>query len=108
MFATIQELFAGPEGEKRWNKGSMARDRNGNRCHPCSDVSVRWCLVGACRLVYLGDADDVNGPVEIAVRAIERAIRSVDGANHVTAVFFNDASSTTIDDIRKLVEKARV
>lgn len=63
----VRELLS---DEKRWTRGSYARDRLGRTTHSTSESAVCWCLIGA-----LGKITNHERGARSAERALERVAR---------------------------------
>ena len=90
-FNSLQELFA---DEGRWCKGAVARDTFGKPCSSLDDEAACWCMLGGAEHIYGPDYESAAEKLRLVVG------RGVS--------VFNDHSSTTIEDIRRVVAEAGV
>lgn len=89
--------------QKQWTRERYARDIHGLSEHPLLDTAVGWCLIGAVRKCY-GYKEEAN----IAMSKLARTIIELGYREDGAIACFNDASETTFEDIRKVIEKADI
>lgn len=96
-FKSLVEMFG---NKKRWTKFNYARDKQGRDVSVHDTDAIRFCLEGGLRRVYREEKyGEAKTRLEIAIWVLYR-IQSI--------VQFNDESSTTIEDIRRVCKKAQV
>lgn len=96
-YKSLQELF---RSKDRWHSGSDAADSEGITVPVRSKDAVRWCLRGGAELIYGRETPEFY-----------KAMHRMDcrlPAGYFLVTEFNDAITTTITDIRRVVKKAGV
>lgn len=90
---TVLELLS---DEKRWTRGTRARDKNKKPCEPKDTIAESFCLMGAIQRCYSYDEYfDALDEVELAI-----------DDNRIGA--FNDDPPTTHADILRVVREAGI
>ena len=85
----IRELFDSPE---KWTKGSGARNSAGASVPPTVLAATSWCLLGA--------VDKCYPSIAIARPVFDKIYSKIGGTS---ATQWNDSTSRTFEDVRKLV-----
>jgi hypothetical protein len=94
----IKELLSTPD---KWTKGLAARNKKGEPVFTSDKDAYSFCLLGACAKCY----PDLLNCVEVE-KKIRDILRNENG--FLSIVDFNDSSSTTFEDIRRILEIANV
>ena len=102
-FTTLQELYKGVAGSRRWAKGTLFTLMGGWKYGYYTDAAVKCCLNGGLVAVY-------QDPMKrkAAEARLYPAIHKVTRGSRSTIIGFNDDCSTTIADIRKVCKLAKV
>ena len=96
-YKSLQALF---RDKRNWTKHTYARDIKGREIWVCHPRAVSFCLSGALTLIY---------PHTNKRKVLLRAIKRVFPTTVTTSLpGFNDAETTTITDIRKVVKAAKL
>ena len=77
----------------KWTQKALARDKSGNRVVAREESAVQWCLMGAMHKCY----------PEANQRDLIRH-KIYGGIRQDSIIDFNDAKSTSFENIQKLVK----
>lgn len=86
------ELLSSPA---KWTKGYFARNNEGRRCGWSSDKASCWCMLGAINRAYHANGADTKFTI-INREVIKRGYRNI--------AEFNDADTTTYEDVIKILK----
>jgi hypothetical protein len=87
--------------ERKWCKGTLARDQKGKPASTHHASAKRWCLLGAVDRIT-GRNDRIY---EEVVSELQKAIREIDGEcrNRVGVINFNDDDETDFLAIKEVL-----
>jgi hypothetical protein len=107
----IKELLT---DESKWTQETLAKNENGERVSPTQSDAVCWCLVGAIYKCYspyeqpkiyfkLSDKFKVYAKLinKFNINSIQIDNRRIDNRIGI----WNDQSTRTFDDVKRLVEE---
>lgn len=97
MTGTLKVLVAAREllsDEKRWTKGNLAHDVDGDDVRPRSKHAVCWCVMGAVQKFSLGTWHQGG------------ALNRIHGVVGGSIPEFNDAPTTTHADVLRVLDAA--
>lgn len=91
-------------GEKRWTKGTFARDSLGNGVYPLSKDACSFCNEGILQRILNANIDNSYAPIFKVIAAINHEWEKTIGSSMVA---YNDSPQTTFKKNLKAWVKVR-
>lgn len=107
MFKKVKTLLS---ERTRWCKGTLARNKYRHAVKVESDSACKFCLVGAINRIY-GDDYYKNQPIKKKLASSINKLfpQFASGySDENTIIRFNDSSTVTYDDVKKVISHANV